>query len=702
MPQKCETISYFNPTPYREPRLRASSPSSVWRFATMHLKPYPKPQDKEIHRESVHDATRGLHADQQGVLRKEWGVRQACSFMSSPGNGTANRCPLSIISTNTLRCSTNSGSNTPTRVSGTRKTKAPPVTTFTSSLVLLSSSNGLENEDSLSIYQGEDAEGFLDIWAVIKPGNTKEKVALFAAQKCGSPCGGGGIDNTSEQEAIAPELQTVSLKNKSCWEVDWCVAKRRRRSGNPEKPKSVESAAPKSDTQRISQSEVPSENINPCQVMSEEEEAEKTISVVEMVAYLEQRANDQQLSSKPPSLRSTSTITLSKAIQQSKDLEQPEIQEEEGESVRVLDMVAKMESQCLSRQGIREGGDLSRNNSLRRKVGRVLLAGSEPFSLPSHSVSFTAPQDRTVHSKPQELGSVSDKLTFPSLELATTEGSQCSLATTTLHHEDGSCMAGQQCSPDVEIVESAPRHASLCGSEEPHPGMLFFAQPLKDQHKSSSPENTPQNKELNDGKPSVETSLSFREDSRDGHDAEQNHHNVETETTRVVSRESVPFPLRRLVSHEFLVTRFKIQLLLEPQQYMLFLPHHIIVKIFCLLPTESLAALKCTCHYFKFIIESYGVRPADSRWVSDPRYKDDPCKQCKKRYDRGDVSLCRWHHKPYCQALPYGPGYWMCCRGAHKDTPGCNVGLHDNRWVPVFHSINMPIYKKSRDTGEDS
>lgn len=668
------------------------------RFATMHLKPYPKPQDKEKHQESVHDETRGLLADQQGVLGKEWGVRQACSLMSSPGNGTANRCPLSIISTNTLRSSTNSGSNTPTRVSGTRKTKASPVTTFTSSVVLLSSSNGLENEDSLRIYQGEDAEGSLDIWAVIKPGNTKEKVALFAAQRCGSTCD-GGIDSTSEHEAIAPELRNVSLKNKSCWEGDWCVAKRRRRSGNPEMPKSVESPAPKADTQRITQSEVPSENINPCQVMSEEEEAEKTISVVEMVAYLEQRANDQQVSSKSPSLRSTSTITLSKAIQQSKDSVQPEIQDEEGEFVRVLDMVAKLESQCLSRQGIREGGDLSRNNSLRRKVGRVLLAGSEPYSLLSHSVSSTAPQERTVHSEPQELGSVSDKLTTPSLELATTEGSNCSLATTALHHEDGSWMAGPQCIPDVEIVESSPRHASLCGSEEPQPGMLFFARPLKDQHKSSSPENTPQNKELNDGKPSVETLLSFREDFRDGHDAEQNNNDIETETTSVVSRESVPFLLRRLVSHEFLETRFKIKLLLEPQQYMFFLPHHIIIKIFCLLPTESLAALKCTCHYFKFIIERYGVRPADSRWVSDPRYKDDPCKQCKKRYDRGDVSLCRWHHKPYCQALPYGPGYWMCCRGAHKDTLGCNVGLHDNRWVPAFH--NMPIYKKSRDTDED-
>lgn len=653
----------------------------------MHLKPYPKPQDKDVHRASVRDATRGLHADQQGVLRKEWGVRQACGLKSSPGNGTANRCPLSIISTNTLRCSTNSGSNAPTRVSGTRKTKAPSVKTFTSSLVLLSSSNCLENESSLRIYQGEDAEGSLDIWAVIKPGNTKEKIALFAAQKCGSTCDGGGVgdgdgvDNPCEQEAIAPDLRTVSLKNKSCWEGDWSVAKRRRRSGNPEKSKSVESPAPKPEMQRISQSEVPIENVNPCQVMSEEE-AEKSISVVEMVAYLEQRANDQQVSSKPPSLRSTSTITLSKSIQQSKDPEQSEIQEDEGDSVRVLDMVAKLESQCLNRQGLRESGDLSRNSSLRRKVGRVLLAGSEAFSLPS--VSPPVPQDGTDQSEPQEL----DKRTSPSLE--------CSLATTILHHEDGSCIAEQQCIPDVKTandLQSSPRRASSCESEEPQPGMLFF-----DQHKRK---NTPHNKELDihDCKTSVETSLSFDEESKDGH---ENHQNVETETASVVSRESVPFPLRRLVSHEFLETRFKIQLLLEPQQYLFFLPHHIILKVFCLLPTESLAALKCTCHYFKFIIESYGVRPADSRWVSDPRYKDDPCKQCKKRYGRGDVSLCRWHHKPYCQALPYGPGYWMCCRGAHKDTPGCNVGLHDNRWVPAFHSINMPIYKKSRDADEDS
>ncbi|KAK2510969.1 hypothetical protein Q9233_017302 [Columba guinea] len=101
--------------------------------------------------------------------------------------------------------------------------------------------------------------------------------------------------------------------------------------------------------------------------------------------------------------------------------------------------------------------------------------------------------------------------------------------------------------------------------------------------------------------------------------------------------------LYRHVSHDFLEIRFKIQRLLEPRQYMLLLPEHVMVKIFGYLPTRALAALKCCCHYFKSIIETFGVRGADSRWSRHPLYRDDPCKQCKKRYERGDVSLCRWH-----------------------------------------------------------
>ncbi|NXA35616.1 FBX34 protein, partial [Eudromia elegans] len=160
--------------------------------------------------------------------------------------------------------------------------------------------------------------------------------------------------------------------------------------------------------------------------------------------------------------------------------------------------------------------------------------------------------------------------------------------------------------------------------------------------------------------------------------------------------------LKRQVSHDFLETRFKIQQLLEPQQYMAFLPHHIIVKIFGLLPTRSLVALKCTCCYFKFLIEYYNIRPADSRWVRDPRYREDPCKQCKKKYVKGDVSLCRWHPKPYCQALPYGPGYWMCCHRSQKGIPGCKLGLHDNHWVPACHSFNRALHKKARGAGAEA
>uniref|UniRef100_A0A673IHM3 F-box only protein 46-like n=1 Tax=Sinocyclocheilus rhinocerous TaxID=307959 RepID=A0A673IHM3_9TELE len=154
--------------------------------------------------------------------------------------------------------------------------------------------------------------------------------------------------------------------------------------------------------------------------------------------------------------------------------------------------------------------------------------------------------------------------------------------------------------------------------------------------------------------------------------------------------------LYRHVSHDFLEIRFQIQRLLEPRQYMLSLPDHIMVNIFSYLPTHSLAALKCTCHDFKTLIETYGVRATDSRWNQDPLYRDDPCKQCKRQYERGDVSLCRWHPKPYHHDLPYGRSYWMCCRRTDKDTPGCRVGLHDNNWVQPCELVQA---RAKRDDG---
>ncbi|KAE8584875.1 hypothetical protein XENTR_v10021144 [Xenopus tropicalis] len=139
--------------------------------------------------------------------------------------------------------------------------------------------------------------------------------------------------------------------------------------------------------------------------------------------------------------------------------------------------------------------------------------------------------------------------------------------------------------------------------------------------------------------------------------------------------------LYRHVSHDFLEIRFQVQQLLQPRLCLTSLPDHVLLAIFSYLSTRALAAVKCTCKRFRALIEDYGVRPCDSRWSRDPQYRDDPCKQCKRIYRRGDVSLCRWHPKPYHHDLPYGRSYWMCCRRPDRAAPGCQLGLHDNNWV---------------------
>ncbi|XP_044132272.1 F-box only protein 46 [Bufo gargarizans] len=139
--------------------------------------------------------------------------------------------------------------------------------------------------------------------------------------------------------------------------------------------------------------------------------------------------------------------------------------------------------------------------------------------------------------------------------------------------------------------------------------------------------------------------------------------------------------LYRHVSHDFLEIRFQVQRLLQPRLYLPSLPDQVLLAVFSYLSTQSLAAIKCTCRRFRALIEDYGVRPCDSRWSQHPLYRDDPCKQCKRIYARGDVSMCCWHPKPYHHDLPYGRSYWMCCRRAERAAPGCQLGLHDNNWV---------------------
>ncbi|XP_041123288.1 F-box only protein 34-like isoform X2 [Polyodon spathula] len=764
---------------------------------TMHLKPYPKFQKKDLPLETSPDSLRGLHLSQQGALRTErcsnaCVTRQPCSPGGLHGNSTAKRRLFGVLSTNTMCNSTSSAGHKPSGESlcaRARKSRTASLNSITGSLLLLSTSS--ENDDSFNIHRGDEAEGPLDIWAVIKPGNTKEKIAIFAASSNNSSSAGSGNRNLSSSISVSisngsnsssPSNRTVSMKIKGSWEVEGSVAKRRKRSADPDTLKTPEQKPlPLPNRTRDCGVREVGEQSDSVVIEGEggEEETEeeedgdgeggKALSVVEMVAYLEQRASDLLTDcSKHCPVRGSSCVGQSKG---GTAVEQQSVSESQGDCVRVLEMVAKLESECLKRQCEREASTgLSRNNSLRRNVGRVLLATGQvpllstqqqqPESEPQHPPHLQQGQnclleeespDKSSRRSPKKNG---DNCETPASETASSvfrerEGSYCCVDLTEplhLHCRPKGCskedreqqgerrMRGKEGSAGESSCVMEGDSGARAGLQqerreeyEPHvshreeqiPGMLFFRQPpsLTVQAQLSQPPAAAaavkKDEEEEAGKEvSRESELSI--DSAPLRDFTPQRDSTPTELPRPLSGEEgetdsegpsqqrETLPVRRLVSHEFLEMRFKIQQLLEPQQYMAFLPHHIIVQIFRFLPTETLAALKCTCHYFQFIIESYNVRPADSRWVCDPRYRDDPCKQCKKRYGRGDVSLCRWHPKPYCQALPYGPGYWMCCHSSQKDAAGCSVGLHDNRWVPAFHSLNMPIYKRVRGAEEDT
>ncbi|KAM8914097.1 F-box only protein 34 isoform 2-T7 [Spinachia spinachia] len=445
----------------------------------------------------------------------------------------------------------------------------------------------------------EDADMPPDIWTVIRPGHVREKIAIYASD----------YEHTDSGERDSPGHVTGlsrAGKVKGSWEEN-CSFKRRRRFGS---------------NQKLQGTLQPS----PWQSVSEALTEEQKVSVVEMVAFLEQRASEKQLDSKPllPLQRSSTTLPLSRAPP-------PEVREEEPESVRVSDMVAKLESESLKR---RSEGDLSRSNSL-RTVGRVLLAPGD------HSPTPCQPSSMTSSPVAPSLGRVSTSYPEPA--------------------------------QSVQTPKEAP--PPLLKEAEPLPGLLFLSSSTTSQPRPPHYRIT-YDTELHPHPPVLDCG-------------------GQSEKRRTDNEEAASVSPTRRASQDFLSTRRRLQQLLEPRPFLAALPPHLLLAVLRLLPTKSLAALKCSCRYFCFVINNYGVRPADSLWVSDPRYRNDPCKQCKRRYGRGDVSPCRWHHKPFCQALPYGPGYWMCCHGAHRDAPGCNVGLHDNRWVPAFHRVNVPIYRRA-------
>lgn len=691
----------------------------------MYLKSCPPLMRSELRVDpgGVHTSSqqRCLCVSQQGALRR------TCT--SNHGNTGSGRLPLSIISPNTLRCS---GVMASLKVSS-----GGP-------LQLLPSPPGFENEAPYQTVT-EDGDAPLDIWAVIKPGHVREKIAIFASDGGGvgavickehpAAVTSGGRDRTPQavcgSHAPSSGLSRAA-KAKGGWE-EISSAKRRRRSASSHNQNLQQDTRVHRPAQRRSDATLRSGVGGGGRAGGEEEEEELTVSVVEMVAFLEQRASEQQPDVKPllTLQRSSTTITLSRAPPPHA---RQGAEEEEPESVRVSDMVAKLESECLRR---RAEGDLSRSNSLRRTAGRVLLVDSSSASSSSAPSSSSQPSSSSSSlsqsgalSGAQDPGPVRGSA-FQAQPRPPNEATPTPPhASRSLPERDAAVEAEQagaqthSSQSETELTQTAapPLTAPLTSAQQPEgaeplPGLLFLSPPPAasnqlphahvttpsfsldtptDSHHCPSmnfdlcltsdavavgcqPLPPPPRPRCDSGSPTETLSGGDEQDEASGGAA------------------VVPLARRLSVSKDFLEMRQRLQQLLDPQPYLSVLPHHLLLKIFLLLPTRSLAALKCTCHYFRFIMETYAVRPADSLWVSDPRYRDDPCKQCKKRYGRGDVSLCRWHHKPYCQALPYGPGYWMCCHGAHRDTPGCNVGLHDNRWVPAFHSINVPICRRNKD-----
>uniref|UniRef100_A0A096LQW9 F-box protein 46 n=1 Tax=Poecilia formosa TaxID=48698 RepID=A0A096LQW9_POEFO len=571
--------------------------------------------------------------------------------------------------------------------------------------------------------QMQDGRVLLDTWYVIKPGNTKEKIAFFVAH----------------QLSGAGQPRPSAMKVKGNWATDCSKAKRRRRCSSYDPPTRSQAPTPDTSIRPPSPDELPL-GVNETDLLS----------VAEMVALVEQRTAMAlqgivagTVSDPSPMLfesNGSDSQAASESQKPSSPIQTDQEFEEEQESYRVAQAIAHFESQTLeNRLHLGSGSGVPSTNHTHGEVriafrvsnmdprsqlepaGRsrcmfmscgggsnqaaarakekitcdlyqlVSPSSRDPSSLLLAATASTPKPDGDLHQDNPSCGTPD-----PNQELSTGEkkGGVGRERVTGFHVEvvvtgavDQCVFYGKDSTENVQeetVCFAMPTAGGGGGgvgsstdpsSDDPPPGQLFFLQSPR------GPEDDITAKTSGSGAVgSVERAT--RPDSPG-------------------VREDCSDPslcrLYRHVSHDFLEIRFQIQRLLEPRQYMLLLPDHIMVNIFSYLPTRSLAALKCTCHYFKALIETYGVHAVDSRWNQDPLYRDDPCKQCKRQYERGDVSLCRWHPKPYHHDLPYGRSYWMCCRRTDKDTPGCRVGLHDNNWVQQPADGSQPIRTKREE-----
>ncbi|KAI4890225.1 hypothetical protein NFI96_001244 [Prochilodus magdalenae] len=531
--------------------------------------------------------------------------------------------------------------------------------------------------------QMEDGRVLLDTWYVIKPGNTKEKIAFFVAHQCS----GAGIPRPS------------AMKVKGNWGTDCTKAKRRRRCSSYEPPTRVQNVTSELPSEPNSDDAVgvkssPSAPASKCDF--EQQQQHESRRVAQAVAHFESHFEQQNLDS---------TILRPQIHGSGKDRDCASETGGSGQShgrgeVRIAFRVSSLDprsqsepvgrSRCMFMScgaGAGQAGarakekitcDLYQLVSPSSRDPSAILAGSPKSDSLGEDITerppSTSPDPNQEHSSGEKKVVSRERVTGFHVEVVVTGAvDQCVFYgkdSTENVQEETVCFA----MPNGTKPTDAP--------EDPPPGQLFFLQtPTADDESNTGVSSGMCSLDCANNNGPVGSAVE-RPDSPIA--------NVDDCADKSLCR------LYRHVSHDFLEIRFQIQRLLEPRQYMLMLPDHIMVNIFSYLPTRSLAALKCTCHDFKALIETYGVRATDSRWNQDPLYRDDPCKQCKRQYERGDVSLCRWHPKPYHHDLPYGRSYWMCCRRTDKDTPGCRVGLHDNNWV---QPCDMVQARAKRDDG---
>ncbi|KYO37182.1 F-box only protein 46 [Alligator mississippiensis] len=470
----------------------------------------------------------------------------------------------------------------------------------------------------------EEGRVLLDTWYVIKPGNTKEKIAFFVAHQCSSS-------------------RASTMKVKGHWGSDSSKAKRRRRSHDPSKAKATEATCP----------EPPPPPPPPEPGTADTD----LLSVAEMVALavarLESRERERQNGCGPGEVRIAFRISSTR---------DPRAAPDQGAGARPSCMFvgcsapaarAKDKITCDLYQLISPSRDaLPTNVDFLLAAAAASPKAEGPPEAPSGDAGG---REAPVGPGKAELG-VGEK----SVGRDCMAGFHVDVVVTGV--VDECVFFGKDSTKNMKEETVCLVAGPEALGEDPPPGQLFFLH---------SPEDTrAPDVGGTDGAPERGSGAGAPDSAPPGDPS--------------LCR------LYRHVSHDFLEIRFKIQRLLEPRQYMLLLPEHVMVKIFAYLPTRSLAALKCSCHYFKSLIETFGIQATDSRWTRDPLYRDDPCKQCRKRYEKGDVSLCRWHPKPYHHDLPYGRSYWMCCRRPDKEAPGCRVGLHDNHWV-------QPCLARDRD-----